>query len=104
MMMLVNPTYILTHFFEYCWSAYDVIGPMKYPLLVLGIVGYVFLYTKSATLAVVTIIVAFSIFGGTGLFAGSQVMNSFLGTITIVGIASLLLAVIIKKEVSQEAG
>ena len=102
MSLVVNPTYIVTHIFEYCWSAYDVLGPYKYPLLILGIVGYVFLYTRSATLAIVTIIAAFSIFASTGMFAGTQILNSFLGTMTILGLASLLLAFIIKKDVAQE--
>ena len=102
-MFVVDPVYIVTHLIEYCWSAYDVLGPMKYPLFVLAVIGYVFLYTRSSTLAIVTIIAAFCIFGGQNLFVNTQVLNSFLGTLTILGLASLLLAFIIKKDVSEEA-
>lgn len=99
---VVDPLYILHNFLTYCWSAYDAtLGVYKYPLLIVGIIGYVYLATKSSTLTALTIIVSFAVFGITGIFADTQVLNSLLGTLTIIGIAALFTALLLKKEVSS---
>lgn len=97
----LNPTYWVTHMFEEAWGSFDVLGIWKYPLVLVGIIGYVYLATKSGALTALLIIVAFAVFGGTGIFAPTQLLNSFLGTVTILGIAGLFLALLLKKEVSE---
>ena len=101
-LLVVDPMYIIHNFFTYCWSAYDAtLGVFKYPLLIVAIVGYVYLNTKSSTLAILTIVVAFAVFGSTGMFAGTEVLNSLLGSLTILGIAALFIALLLKKDSSE---
>jgi len=100
-LMEVNVTYIMEHLLEYMFSAYDVFGVFKYPLLIVAIVGYVFLYTKSATLSILVILVAFSIFGATGMFAETFILNNLFAVLTIFGLVALFIAAIFKKEVGE---
>lgn len=101
--LVVDPAYMVQHFFEYSFKAYDVLGDLKYPLIILGIIGYIYLSTKSSTLAILTIIASFSIYGVSGIFNKTYELNGFLTILSIIGIASLLIAVVMKKEV-QEIG
>jgi hypothetical protein len=100
-MMVVDPIYVLQHFFEYAMSSYDALDIYKYPLLILAIVGYIYLSTKSSTLAILTVIVALSVFGGTGMFAQTFVLNNLFAILTVLGLAALFLGLILKREISE---
>lgn len=102
-LMVLNPTYWVAHMFEEAWSAYDVLGIWKYPLVFLGIIGYTYLRTKSGALTALLIIVTFAVFVPTGIFAPTYALNSLLGTVTVLGVAGLLIALLLKKEVSEAA-
>jgi hypothetical protein len=82
---------------NWAMSAYDGFGVYKYPLLILGILGYVYMSTKSVTLFIVAVIVTFAMFG-TGVLAKVPEISMLLSVITVVGIVSLLMAVLLKKE------
>jgi len=78
-------------------SAYDGFGVYKYPILIIGILGYVYMATKSITLFVVAVIVTFAMFG-TGVLADVPEISMLMSVITVIGIASLLMAALLKKE------
>ena len=88
------------HFFNiinWAMSAYDGFGVYKYPILIIGILGYVYMATKSITLFVVAVIVTFAMFG-TGVLAEVPEISMLFSVISVIGIASLLLAALLKKE------
>jgi len=101
MIMVVDGIYILEHFFTYIFSGFDALGIYKYPLFIVAIVGYVFLTTRSATLASLVIIVAFAVYGTSGIFGETFTLNSLMAILTIFGIAALFLAVILKRQISE---
>lgn len=83
---------------SWAMSAYDGFGIYKYPLLILGILGYVYMATKSITLFIVAVIVTFAMFGSTNVFADVWEISWLLSIISVIGIVSLVMAVLLKKE------
>jgi len=83
---------------NWAMSAYDGLGEYKYPLIIVGILGYAYMATKSITLFVVAVIVTFAIFVPTGLFSGMWEISWLFSIITVIGVVSLLMTVLLKKE------
>jgi hypothetical protein len=83
---------------NWAMSAYDGLGEYKYPLIIVGILGYAYMATKSITLFVVAIIVTFAIFAPVSLFADVPDLSMMFSLISVIGIVSLLMAVLLKKE------
>lgn len=97
---MINMNIVPSDFFNiinWAMSAYDGLGEYKYPLIIIGILGYVYMATKSITLFVVAVIVTFAFFG-TGVLANVPEVSMLFSVITVVGIVSLLMAVLLKKE------
>lgn len=100
-LMVVDPTNIVQNLFEYAFSAYDILGVYKYPLLIVAAIGFVYLSTKSATLAILTVVVAFCVFGAQGMFAQTFLLNNLLAVLSVFGIAALFLGLILKKQIQE---
>jgi len=83
---------------NWAMSAYDGFGVYKYPILIIGILGYVYMATKSITLFVVAVIVTFAIFAPTALFSNMWEISWLFSIIAVIGIASLVMAALLKKE------
>jgi len=81
---------------DYARSAYVDVEPWFYPMLFLGIIGFIYAGMKSLVAAVVGIIIIFATFVGTGIFEETYETNLFFYIIAIVGIAMLIFAVILK--------
>lgn len=75
---------------EYGFSAYDPLGVWKWPLLFLGIFGFIYGATHSIITTIVGIIGTLAIYGTTtSIFAEVPDVSLFLYAITIVGLAIL---------------
>lgn len=84
-------------FFEYAMDAYGNLEPWTYPLIIVGIIGYVFMATRSVTATVVSIFIALGIYATTtSIFDNVPSLNLFLWCIAIVGIPLLLFAIVLK--------
>ena len=83
---------------NWAMSAYDGLGEYKYPLIIVGILGYAYMATKSITLFIVAVLVTFAIFAPVSLFADVPEISMLFSVITVVGIVSLVMAAILKKE------
>lgn len=83
--------------FDYGMSAYDPFGIWKYPLIILGIIGFVYATMESAIVAIIAIVFSLTIYGATtDIFNDVPDINLFMYIITIVGIALLLTVLFIK--------
>ena len=51
-----------SNFPEYALDAYSAIDPWFYPIVLFSIIGYIYAYMHSATVAMVAIIVTFGLF------------------------------------------
>jgi hypothetical protein len=66
----VNFSNITNSWSEYALTGYtNIFGVWVYPLLFLGIVGYVYCISRSAITAAVAICLVFGVFGITGVFS-----------------------------------
>ena len=83
---------------NWAMSAYDGLAEYKYPLIIVGILGYAYMATKSITLFIVAVLVTFAIFAPVSLFADVPEISMLFSVITVVGIVSLVMAAILKKE------
>ena len=69
-LMEVNWTNISANWGDFALSGYEyVFGNFVYPLIFMGIIGYVYAINKSAISAAAAICIAFTIFGITGIFS-----------------------------------
>ena len=67
----------------------DIFGDWVYPLIFLGLVGYVYCVNRSAISAAAIICIIFTVFGVTGVFAGTNEMVLLSSVISMVSIAGL---------------
>ena len=82
---------------EFAQESFSALDPWFYPLLLFGIIGYIYTCMKSVTSAVIAIIITLGIFGATtSIFEGEGVpyMTQMMYIITIMGIAMLLFSLI----------
>ena len=85
------------NFMEYALSSYDAIDPWLYPLLFVAIIGYVYAAMQSVIVTVGAIIITFAIYATTtNVFAEQYHVSMLMYIITIVGIASLIVALMLK--------
>lgn len=83
---------------EYGMSAYDPLGIWKYPLIFVGVFGFIYGWMQSVTVTVVAIIFTFAIYGvTTNIFANVPDLTLFLYIITLMGIALLITVLFIKR-------
>lgn len=76
---------------EYAVEAYSTLDPWFYPILLLGIIGYIYTSMHSATAAIVAILITFGLFAtSTSIFVDTSEMSILLYLISIVGLAFLV--------------
>ena len=79
------------NFPKYATDAYSAIDPWFYPILFLGIIGYIYAYMRSTTVAVVAILITFGVFAATTtVFNQADTLVTFMYIVVIIGIVSLI--------------
>lgn len=81
------------NFPKYATDAYSAIDPWFYPLLFFGIIGYVYVYTKSVVVASVAILITLGLYGALDVVGTGGVMN-FMYIVVVIGIGSLIITFI----------
>jgi hypothetical protein len=86
LVMDVNWTNVSADWISYSISGYDYIfGNWVYPLIFLGIIGYVYCINRSAISAAVAICIIFAVFGGTAIFQYPDIAEfSLLGWLIVI--------------------
>ena len=75
---------------DYITSAFSAIDPWFYPLLFIGIFGFLYTAMNSITVAIVGIIITFGLFAtSTSVFSGIPEITQFIYIITIIGLTLL---------------
>lgn len=83
--------------FEYSINAYSNLEPWTYPLIFMGIIGYVFMATHSIVTSIVAILITLGIYSSTtDIFANIPDLSLFLYIVTLVGITLLVMVLILK--------
>lgn len=92
----MNFTEIMENFWTWSTQGYTTaLGPYFYPLMISGIIGYLFIKTESGTVATVTTILLLGTYTAAGIFAGVSGLNlllQILGTIATVGLIILFVS------------
>jgi hypothetical protein len=94
-----DPTYFFTNLFGYAWSAFGALGDYSYPIILLTVIGYVYLTTKSLYLGVIAIMITFATYAtSTSIFSATYELNQFLALIVVIAMASFVIGILLKKE------
>jgi len=82
---------------EYSINGYSNLEPWTYPLILVGIIGYVFMATHSVVTCVVAILITLGVYSSTtDIFVNVPDISLFLYIITLVGITLLLMILVLK--------
>ena len=85
---------------QYATDAFSVLDPWFYPIIFIGVIGYIYTCMHSVTVAVVAIIITLGLFGATtSIFAGVPEVTQLLYIISIIGITMLIVTLILKRRV-----
>lgn len=84
----------------YYGSEYAVIGNFFWPIVFMGYFGYIYTRNQSAVSAVIGMIILFSAFGATSIFAGVEVFTIFMHLVTTLVLTALFLLVLSKRRQS----
>lgn len=83
--------------FQYALSAYSNLEPWTFPLIFVGIMGYVYVATKSVVAFIVSVFLTLGVFATTtSIFANVEPLNLFLFIVTIFGLSLAIYALIDK--------
>ena len=83
--------------FDYAISAYSNLEPWTYPLIFMGIMGYVYVASKSMTAFIVSVFITLGVFATTtSVFADVPNLNLFLFIVTVFGMSLVILALVLK--------
>ena len=85
---------------KYAIEAYSAVDPWFYPILLLGIIGYIYGCMNSITSAIIAILITLGIFAATtSIFTGTGVsyLTQFLYIVTLVGLSMLIVSLILHK-------
>ena len=83
---------------NFSMDAFESVDPFTWPLIVVGIIGFIYATSHSVTVAVVGILITLASFvGTTTIFTDIPALTQFLYIIAVIGIALLLTTVIIKR-------
>jgi len=83
---------------QYAEEAYSAVDPWFYPILFLGIIGFIYSSMNSITTAIIAILITFGIFATTtSIFTEVSEMTQFLYIITVVGLTMLIVTLILNK-------
>jgi hypothetical protein len=84
--------------FNYAMDSYNILGIWLYPLLFIGIIGYVYASMQSVTVGIIGILLTIGIFGATTqIFQEVPMLVQLLYIITILGLTLLLVGLFIKR-------
>lgn len=84
-------------FMDFIFSTYDTLEPWFYPLIFVAIVGYIYLGMNSIIAGVAAILAVLAVYGGTtDIFNDVPDLELFFYIIVIIGVASLIIAFVIK--------
>ena len=100
MFLQVNWSDITDNWVEYAFTGYsNIFGDWVYPLIFLGLIGYIYCVNKSAFSAAAAICIIFAVFGVTGIFSSPDTMYFTLisWVILIFSFAGLFVVLIVKK-------
>lgn len=82
----------------YATSAYSSVEPYFWPLIFIGIIGYIYAGMQSVIVAVVGILITFGLFATTtSIFEAVPQITQFFYIVTVIGICMLIAAIIIHK-------
>jgi len=81
------------NFPKYATDAYSAIGDWFYPIMFLSIIGYIYAYMRSATAAMVAIMITFGIYGY--FFIDEVELTLFLYVVVILIFVALITLTII---------
>lgn len=83
---------------QYAMEAFSAIDPWFYPIVLFGIIGYIYGCMQSVTSAVIAILITLGIFAvTTSIFEGVPEMTQILYIITILGLTMLLVSLLLHK-------
>lgn len=83
---------------QYSMEAFSVLDPYLYPLLFLGIIGYIYTAMQSMTSAIVAILITLGVFViSTNIYNEAGDLLLFLYIITILGITFLVVNLFIRR-------
>jgi len=85
---------------EYAMDAYSNVEPWTYPLIFIGIIGFVYTATHSIITAVAAILIVFGIYATTvNVFENVPDVSLFMYIVTLVGISALIFTLFARKVV-----
>lgn len=86
-----------TGIMDFALSGFEAMDPFFYPLVFLGIAGYVFTAMNSVTAAIAAILVTLGAFGGsTTIFKDVPELTILFYIITIIGLSLLVFLAVLK--------
>lgn len=87
---------------EYAVQAFQAVDPWFYPIIFIGIIGYLYTCMHSVTVAIVGIIITFGMFAvTTNIFAEVPEITQFLYLVAITGITVLIVTLITKRRITM---
>ena len=87
-----------TDIFGFAMSSFSSLEPWLYPLIFIGIFGYIYSAMESIVVTVVAILITFGIFAGTtSIFESVPQINQFFYIISVIGITLLIATLIVRK-------
>ena len=96
-LMEINYSNISQNWMDFFLGSYKtVMGVWVWPLIFLGIVGYVYAVQKSATAAAVALCIIFGIFGATDVLSNAGEFTQFAYLMSVLSIAGAFTALFIK--------
>jgi len=83
---------------QYAMEAFSAIDPWLYPIVLFGIIGYIYGCMQSVTSAIIAILITLGIFSvTTSIFEEVPEMTQILYIITILGLTMLLVSLLLHK-------
>lgn len=83
---------------DYAIAAFNSVEPYFWPIIFIGIIGFLYAAMSSITIAIIGILVTLAMFSTTSaLFADVPLITQFLYIITVIGLALLITALFINR-------
>jgi len=76
---------------DFVVAAFDAVDPWFWPLVFIGVFGYLYTAMNSVTVAIVGILITFGLFATTtNIFVGIPEITQFIYIVTVIGITMLI--------------
>jgi len=83
---------------DFAVAAFDAVDPWFWPLVFVGVFGFLYTAMNSVTVAIVGILVTFGLFAAsTNIFHGIPELTQFLYLVTIVGLTMLVVTLFLSR-------